>query len=65
METPYRNKQLLEDLLKTLHPATDLCIATDVTLPSELIQTKAIEEWRKNSLPNIHKRPTMFLIYRS
>lgn len=61
METPYRNQQLFEDLLAVLRPATKLCIATDITLPTEEIRTKTIAEWRKEK-PNLLKRPSIFLI---
>ncbi|MBC5775976.1 SAM-dependent methyltransferase [Pontibacter sp. KCTC 32443] len=64
METPYRNNKLLEDLLTTLHPETKLCIAANITSPEhEFIHTKTIKQWHGN-LPDIHKQPTVFLIYR-
>lgn len=62
METPYRNNQLLETLLKTCHPRTRLCIAADITGPSEFIQTKKMEDWKKN-LPDLHKKPVMFVLH--
>jgi len=64
METPYRNNKLLEDLLATLHPDTKLCVAANITSPEhEFIQTKSINQWR-GKLPDIHKQPAVFLIYR-
>ena len=63
METPYRNLHLLEDIVKTCQNTTQLCIAVDITLPSEFIKTKSIKEWR-GKLPEINKRPAIFLIYR-
>ncbi|WP_187264560.1 SAM-dependent methyltransferase [Pontibacter beigongshangensis] len=64
METPYRNNKLLEDLVQTLHPTTRLCIAANITSPEhELIQTKPIADWKKE-LPDIHKQPAVFLIYK-
>lgn len=63
IEAPYRNQPLLEDIVQTCEPGTELCIATDITLDSEHIETKAISEWRKK-LPDINKRPTIFLLYR-
>lgn len=64
METPYRNNKLLEDLLSTLHPETKLCIAANITSPEhEFIQTKSINQWR-GKLPDIHKQPAVFLIYK-
>ncbi|AKD02536.1 SAM-dependent methyltransferase [Pontibacter korlensis] len=64
METPYRNNKLLEDLLSTLSSDTRLCIAANITSPEhEFIQTKTISQWR-GKLPDIHKQPAVFLIYR-
>jgi 16S rRNA (cytidine1402-2'-O)-methyltransferase len=63
IETPFRNQHLLEDILSTCSPATPLCIACDITLPSELIRTQSIADW-KNQVPDINKRPAIFLIYR-
>ena len=61
METPYRNNKLLDELLKIMHPETKLCIACDITLENEYIRTKTIANW-VGSLPDLHKRPTIFLI---
>ena len=47
IETPYRNNKLVEDLLQTLHPNTHLCIATDISLPTEYIKTMRVTEWKK------------------
>ncbi|WP_242929495.1 SAM-dependent methyltransferase [Pontibacter vulgaris] len=64
METPYRNNKLLEDLVHNLSGSTRLCIAANITSPEhELIQTKTIAEW-KGKLPDIHKQPAVFLIYK-
>jgi 16S rRNA (cytidine1402-2'-O)-methyltransferase len=63
IETPFRNNSLLEDVLKTAHPKTRLCIACDLTAATEFIQTKTIAEWQRK-VPDLHKRPTIFLIYR-
>jgi 16S rRNA (cytidine1402-2'-O)-methyltransferase len=62
IETPYRNNQLIEFILKTCNPATQFCIAVDITGPNEWIKTKTIAEWRQNK-PDIHKRPAIFLLY--
>jgi 16S rRNA (cytidine1402-2'-O)-methyltransferase len=62
IETPYRNNQLLEVILKTLQPSTFLSIAADLTSPSEFIQTKTISEWKKE-IPQLNKRPSIFCIY--
>lgn len=64
IETPYRNNQLIETLLKTCHPNTKLCIAVDITGKDEWIKTKPIAAWQKNK-PDIHKRPAIFLLYSS
>jgi 16S rRNA (cytidine1402-2'-O)-methyltransferase len=62
IETPYRNNQLIETLIKTGHPQTKLCIAVDITGQEEWIKTKTISEWQKQ-LPNIHKKTAIFLVY--
>jgi 16S rRNA (cytidine1402-2'-O)-methyltransferase len=62
IETPYRNKQMIETALESLSPQTKFCIAADITLPSQYIQTKTIAEWRKTTIPDLHKRTAIFLI---
>jgi 16S rRNA (cytidine1402-2'-O)-methyltransferase len=64
IETPYRNNQLLETILKTCHPQTRICIAADITGKEEFIQTKSVQQW-KASVPQLHKRPVIFLLYSS
>ena len=61
IETPYRNTQLLNELTTTLHDNTLLCVACDITLPTEHIQTLTIRQWRTISI-DLHKRPTIFII---
>lgn len=61
METPYRNNSILEDALQHLNPSTMLCIAADISLETEFIQTKTIKAW-KNKKPDLHKRPAIFII---
>jgi len=61
IETPYRNNQLAEDILKSCSPSTLLCIAANITGEKELIQTKTVQQW-KGKLPDLHKQPTIFLI---
>jgi 16S rRNA (cytidine1402-2'-O)-methyltransferase len=61
IEAPYRNLQLLDDLLKNCDPQTLLCIAADITLDTEFIQAKPVAYW-KTHLPDIQKRPAIFLI---
>ena len=62
IETPYRNNQLLETMTKTCHPQTKICVAVDLTAKTEMIQTKTALQW-KNTLPQLHKRPAIFLLY--
>ena len=61
IETPYRNNQLMASLLQTCKPTTLLCIAADITSVDEFIQTKQVNEWKKNT-PDLHKRPTIFCL---
>lgn len=61
METPYRNDKLLLELTKTLQKSTRLCIACDITLPTEFIQTKTVHEWSEITI-DLNKRPTIFII---
>ena len=63
IETPYRNMKMLEDILATCQPATKLCIAADITLLTEFIQTKPVSAW-KSQKPDLNKRPCIFLIYK-
>ena len=64
IETPYRNNQLFTSILKICSPQTLLCVATDLTLTTETVNTYSISEWKKKK-PDFHKKPTIFLIYRS
>jgi 16S rRNA (cytidine1402-2'-O)-methyltransferase len=64
IETPYRNNKLFEDLIQVLNPSTHLCIACDITLPTEFIKTKTVNEWKKNKV-DLHKRPCIFIIHKS
>ncbi|NIJ52038.1 SAM-dependent methyltransferase [Dyadobacter arcticus] len=61
METPFRNNQLLEALLENCMQDTLLCVACNVTAEDEFIKTKTIKSW-KAELPDLHKKPTIFLI---
>lgn len=62
IEAPYRNVKLFEALLKTLAPKMRLTVATDITAPEEYIRTLRVEEWRKQPMPEIAKRPTIFVL---
>lgn len=61
IEAPYRNLQLLEELLKNCEPRTLLCIAADITLDTEFIKTKPVSYWKTN-IPDIQKKPAIFMI---
>jgi len=61
IETPYRNDTLLAELLKSLSTHTRLCVACDLTLPTEYIVTKTVGKWKESSLPALHKRPAIFI----
>jgi 16S rRNA (cytidine1402-2'-O)-methyltransferase len=63
IETPYRNNKLVEDILQFLQPNTLLCIACDITLPTEYIKTYKISDWKKNKI-DLHNRPTIFIIHK-
>ena len=68
IETPYRNDALLADMLQILSPTTQLCVAADITLPTQFIQTKTVAQWRKYYHPEhsegspIGKRPCVFIL---
>lgn len=61
IETPYRNDKMLEELIKSLAPGTLICVAADITLPTEYIKTKTAQNW-KNEHVDLHKRPAIFII---
>ncbi|RNC85905.1 MAG: SAM-dependent methyltransferase [Balneola sp.] len=63
MEAPYRNNEMLKSILETCNPDTRLCVATDITLPSEDIQSMTIKDWKSVKGLDLHKRPTIFLLY--
>ncbi|HEA30873.1 MAG TPA: SAM-dependent methyltransferase [Leeuwenhoekiella sp.] len=64
IETPYRNDKMFEELCKTLHDNTHLCVACDISLPSEYIITQPIAEWKQKT-PNLHKRPAIFIVQKT
>lgn len=61
METPFRNEKLLDDILAVCRSSTKLCIAADITLPTETILTRTIGQW-KTQRPALDNRPAVFLI---
>lgn len=63
IETPYRNNKMLEDIIQALNPSTYICVATDITLPTEFIKTMRASEWKKIKV-DLHNRPTIFIIHK-
>jgi 16S rRNA (cytidine1402-2'-O)-methyltransferase len=62
IETPFRNNQMLDEVLKSCKPHTQLCIACNLTGEDEFIKTQSIYNWRKEEI-DLHKRPAIFLLY--
>ena len=63
IETPYRNNKMLEDICASLQPNTRVCVACDITLPTEYIKTKMVKDW-KHTNEDLHKRPAIFIIHK-
>jgi len=63
IETPYRNNKMLEDMCTVLGKNTRICVACDITLPTEYIKTKTASNWKK-VMVDLHKRPTIFIIHK-
>jgi 16S rRNA (cytidine1402-2'-O)-methyltransferase len=61
METPYRNQKMFESLITTCNNETLLCIAVDITLPSEYIRSMKISDWKKN-IPSLNNRLVVFVL---
>lgn len=61
IETPYRNDQLIETIVKTCKPSTKFCIAAELTGTNEFVKTKTIADWRKEKT-GFHKKPVIFLL---
>lgn len=62
MDTPYRNEDLLADILKVAQPSSFLCIARDITGQQELIKTKPVNKWKRDEV-NLKKIPSLFLLH--
>jgi len=62
IETPYRSDALLADMIAVLSPDTKVCIAADITLPTQTIRTLSVKNWRKEQNFTIGKRPCVFII---
>ncbi len=63
IETPYRNNKILEDICTILHPNTRVCVACDLTMPTEYIKTTTVSEWNHIKV-DLHKRPSIFIIHK-
>lgn len=61
IETPYRNNQMMNDLLQCCRDTTRICVAMDITAPSEWIHTRNVREWKKQ-VPDLHKKLVIFLL---
>lgn len=62
IEAPYRNVKLMEQLVQTLGDQTRLTVAVDLTAPDERIETHTAGEWRRRQLPEMNRRPAIFII---
>ncbi len=62
IETPYRNRIMLDALLANCAPSTLVCVAADLTLPTETIVSCTVADWEKRPAPDLHKRPAIFLL---
>lgn len=62
IETPYRNNQILNDILQNCREQTRVCIAVDITSPAESIKTRTVKQW-KNEKPDLHKKLVIFLLH--
>lgn len=62
IETPFRNNQLFEEVLKSCKPNTQVCVASNLTAENEFIKTQSVYNWRREEI-DLHKQPTIFLLY--
>jgi 16S rRNA (cytidine1402-2'-O)-methyltransferase len=62
MEAPQRNDVMLKELVEQLDPHLQLCVASEITLAGEWIQTKSVERWKKDKLPDLARKPVLFLV---
>lgn len=63
IETPYRNANMIEDILKICRPQTKLCIAANITCEGEYVRTRTVKEWQ-GKVPDLSKIPCIFLLYK-
>jgi 16S rRNA (cytidine1402-2'-O)-methyltransferase len=64
IETPYRNRQMMDALMEACKPETKICVAVDLTLPGEMIRTRSVQQWKRMKSTDFHKKPAVFLLYR-
>jgi 16S rRNA (cytidine1402-2'-O)-methyltransferase len=64
IEAPYRNNQMLDNLIATCQPNTLVCVACNMTTDEEFIKTYPADKWKKNKV-DLHKKPTLFLLHKS
>lgn len=64
IETPYRNRQMMQSILSVCSPSTKVCVAAGITCPEEYVKTKTAAEWKKTKLPEIDRVPAVFLLYK-
>lgn len=62
IETPFRNNVLFEELLKHCKPQTKICVASNLTAEDEMVMTRSVSDWKQQQV-DLHKKPTIFLIY--
>ncbi len=62
IETPYRNRALFDAILQNCQLTTRVTVATDLSLPSESVRTRSVQAWKKETPPEIERRPTVFLL---
>lgn len=63
IETPYRNNKMLEDIIQAVNPSTYICVAADITMPTEFIKTMRASDWKKIKV-DLHNRPAIFIIHK-
>lgn len=65
IETPYRNEQLFEELIRTCASQTIIGVACDLTLPTEYVKSLSPSQWKKHKKESLHKRPAIFMIHKN
>ena len=63
IEAPYRSQSLLQALIQELAPSTILSVCVNLTAPDQAVWTLPVKEWRKKTLPDLHKKPAIFLFF--